>query len=352
ALLLPVLGRAQERARRAACANNLKNIGVAFHAWAHEHNDLFPMQVSTNQGGTREFAAAAASNPNSSFTFRHFQAISNDLVLATMLRCPADKSRREAGDFPSLSNSNISYWINPAAAFGRTDSPVSGDRNVRTSGRIEWTFVQFSPDDSVEFTAELHGSRGNVLFGDGHVDAFDSVALRRAFSSVSNTANVILNLPREESAATPEQGTDTSSADGASSAGPTSGPSPGNNAARTATESGSAPDSPTEPKPNSPGSTRSGARDQGEPRPMLVTLLNGTVVTSSVPRTATNLPSPIQVNPSQEKASGNPLVEFARWLARTATEHTYGLLLLLLGAMIAFELARRRAQRQRRAGRQ
>jgi prepilin-type N-terminal cleavage/methylation domain-containing protein len=86
-LLLPALQSGYGKARRVACGNNLKNIGAAFHAWAHEHNDLFPMQVSTNLGGTREFAEMAALNPDVSFTFRRFQAISNELILPKLTPC-------------------------------------------------------------------------------------------------------------------------------------------------------------------------------------------------------------------------------------------------------------------------
>lgn len=154
-LLLPALQQAHGKAQRVACANNLKNIGAAFYAWAHDHNDLFPMQVSTNQGGTREFADAVALTPDVSFAFRHFQAVSNELILPKPLVCPADKQRVAASDFASLRNENVSYWINTAAAFGHTDSPVAGDRNVRTSGRTEWTFIRFGPADALEFSPEM-----------------------------------------------------------------------------------------------------------------------------------------------------------------------------------------------------
>jgi hypothetical protein len=160
------------------------------------------MQVPTNQLGTLEFVRTADMDPALSFTFRHFQALSNELALARVLHCPADKQKAPAQDFASLHNGNVSYWINPGAVPGDSDSPVAGDRNVRTSGRNAWTFIQFGGNDQLEFSAELHGYRGNVLFGDTHVSVLDSAALRTAFAAGTNRGPTTLSLPAFDASAT------------------------------------------------------------------------------------------------------------------------------------------------------
>ncbi len=45
AILLPALARAREAARRASCANNLKQFGIIFKMYANENNGKFPMNL-------------------------------------------------------------------------------------------------------------------------------------------------------------------------------------------------------------------------------------------------------------------------------------------------------------------
>ncbi len=42
AILLPALSLARETARSAVCASNLRQLGVTFHQYAGEHNDILP----------------------------------------------------------------------------------------------------------------------------------------------------------------------------------------------------------------------------------------------------------------------------------------------------------------------
>src|ERR1700691_749413 len=77
-LLLPALARAKMRAQQIQCVSNLKQIGVAFHVFLHDHNDLLPMQVSTNDGGTLEYVYSSYTVAgNFYFQYRNFQALSN-----------------------------------------------------------------------------------------------------------------------------------------------------------------------------------------------------------------------------------------------------------------------------------
>ena len=48
AILLPALARAREAARRAACANNLKQMGLSLHMFASENRGLYPPRQIVN----------------------------------------------------------------------------------------------------------------------------------------------------------------------------------------------------------------------------------------------------------------------------------------------------------------
>lgn len=161
ALLLPALEQARSRSRQTQCLSQLKQLGLALHSWAHEHDGRFPFQVLTNQGGSLgSFADPAA----------HFRVLSNELAVPGMVWCPTDRERAKAETFATLQTTNVSYWINSAARLGETDFLLAGDRNLSLTTPVRWT-------------AGLHDRKGNLLFADGHVEKSAGAQLPTALAN-------------------------------------------------------------------------------------------------------------------------------------------------------------------------
>ena len=54
-VLLPVLDKAQEKANRAVCTSNLKQLGVALHLYALDLNEYFPTNVVPGTADTSSY---------------------------------------------------------------------------------------------------------------------------------------------------------------------------------------------------------------------------------------------------------------------------------------------------------
>src|SRR6266850_3598073 len=181
ALILPAVSKAYARGKRAKCLSNLKQIGLAFHTFGHDHQDKLPMQVSTNSGGSLEFVARG---PN--YSFRHLQVLSNELVDPRLLICPAD-TRFPADTFAVLRNENVSYFVAPGGQFGNTDSLLAGDRNIT----IAWPYANSPPG----WTHEMHDGQGNILFGDSRVELFNGLGLQTLLAGGKPQIPIILPGP-------------------------------------------------------------------------------------------------------------------------------------------------------------
>jgi len=189
ALLLPVLSKAKGRSRQIECLSQLKQAGVAYQNFAHEHGDRFPFQVPMKEGGTLEFVQAAAGlGGDVQFAFRHFQALSNDLETPKIVACPSD-TRTPAPTFAALRNEHVSYFVAVTAEYGKPDSLLGGDRNIVASGGNTGSILRLHTGSEAAWTHECHEYRGNLLFAGGHVERTGKAELRAALLSPAGPVN-------------------------------------------------------------------------------------------------------------------------------------------------------------------
>lgn len=196
ALLLPALNTAKLRAKRTACVNNLRQVGLGFQMFAHEHDGKLPMQVPFRDGGTEELVTVT-NQEAADFTsaYRHLQALSNELVTPKILLCAMDP-RTAAENFPTLRNTNVSYFVNLRAENGKSTSILAGDRNLTGSGTSGQTVLRLDANHYLRWTAELHRFKGNLLYGDGHVEELNRPALLVTTANADAVAS--LALPTDE----------------------------------------------------------------------------------------------------------------------------------------------------------
>ncbi len=174
ALLLPAIVRASAKARQTWCGSNLRQVGLAMEMFAHNHNDLFPQEVSTNDGGALEFNPGSPSyggglirNPAA------FRSLALDAGSYKIFQCPAAK-QRPASNYLSLDLGNVSYFVNAGAKMGEPDSALAGDDNfLRPATRIGADLARADTNGplTLAWTGARHTVGGNVLFSDGHVEA-------------------------------------------------------------------------------------------------------------------------------------------------------------------------------------
>ncbi len=177
ALLLPSIGQAKARAKQVECVHNLQQTGLAAQLFAHDHGGKFPAQVSTNAGGSEEFAALGYQmQGNFYFAFQHFRPLAPELTTPQPLVCPADLQRQAALSFSQFDNRNLSYFVGLKADPAVPSSILAGDENIGTELSAAATLVTIGQGHIRPWYQGAHDRRGDLLFSDNHVE--ESVAAK------------------------------------------------------------------------------------------------------------------------------------------------------------------------------
>ena len=184
-LALPVIVRTKGRGLQLECLSQLRQAGIGFVSFAHDHGDRFPFQVPVKEGGTLELLKAANQSEGDVFyAFRHFQALSNELNEPKIFRCPVD-FRTAAGTLAQLKNDNISYFLAVTADPAHPESLLSGDRNFVDSGAQSGSILKLTAMSAPKWTRAGHEFKGNLLFAGGHVERTGNAGLQVAMRSAT-----------------------------------------------------------------------------------------------------------------------------------------------------------------------
>lgn len=204
----------RERSEQIVCANNLRQIGRAFHAWAAEHDGNTGWWTHPANGGYR--SQSGGPTPPSYYVpgmgvfpngivhnaFWHFLWVYEDLPSPSVLVCPSDSLKRRASSFstapgglahPSMQNNAVSYLIGLHAVRDLPKEWLSGDRSVIaapgsggcSSGISGFRTVtpQTRRGPGTAWTNGLHVASGNLLLNDGQVQHMTSRDLNNYVNS-------------------------------------------------------------------------------------------------------------------------------------------------------------------------
>jgi hypothetical protein len=160
-VLLPALSAPRIR-RALVCMNQLKEIGMAVKISESNHAGAYPAPARASRDGLTNGAAL--------FAEAMFQSMSNELSSPWVLACPADRGRRPASGFRTLSAKSISYFINLDALTASPQEIVAGDDNMVVRGsRVKSGLMILSNEVPLSWTADRHRLCGNVALADGSV---------------------------------------------------------------------------------------------------------------------------------------------------------------------------------------
>jgi type II secretory pathway pseudopilin PulG len=180
-----MLKKTKTRSGRIACISNVKECEMAFMVWSGDNSGKFPMQVSTNLGGTLEWVPEGN-------TFRHFQAMSNELSTTRVVICPSDVRESATNFTTDFKNQNISYFVGVDASTNNSQVWLCGDRNITNGLPLNRSFMTLATGQSAGWTGEMHDRYGNVAVAGGSVQQILNRELQETMRTTSRWTNRIV----------------------------------------------------------------------------------------------------------------------------------------------------------------
>jgi prepilin-type N-terminal cleavage/methylation domain-containing protein/prepilin-type processing-associated H-X9-DG protein len=155
AMLLPALNMAREKGRRAACLNNLKQIGLGIAMYSDSYNGRMPQDL--------------ASSPT---LVGSYNLLSNVITSAKIFTCPSDSAAKLQTSYPltnTTANMSISYSYSTGLIWeDQPDSIIALDRMGKAVTAAGYTKGARWNSSGTAPGAPHKDAGGNVVFNDGH----------------------------------------------------------------------------------------------------------------------------------------------------------------------------------------
>jgi prepilin-type N-terminal cleavage/methylation domain-containing protein/prepilin-type processing-associated H-X9-DG protein len=187
AMLLPALNQAREKARRANCLSNLKQIGLGIAMYADNYNGRIPLDSGTGPGTPGNIGYS-------------FDLLSNTITSAKIYTCPSDAAAKISTTYPlssahgssGASNPNISYSYCPYILWqDQPDSVLAMDRmNSLVSNYTKGS--KWISSLGQNLPAPHKDSGGNVLYNDGHVAWNNTLTALVCSNNLNNTSTAVI----------------------------------------------------------------------------------------------------------------------------------------------------------------
>jgi prepilin-type N-terminal cleavage/methylation domain-containing protein/prepilin-type processing-associated H-X9-DG protein len=149
AMLLPALNQAREKARRANCLSNLKQIGLGIAMYADQYGGKCPADAATP-------------------TIYSLAMLSNVVTSAKLYACPSDTAKGGA-TYPAsggFGRTNVSYAYCPFLVWQDVPDSILALDVLKTAGGAS---ADYAVNKTWDGTSPHKTAGGNALFNDGHV---------------------------------------------------------------------------------------------------------------------------------------------------------------------------------------
>ena len=175
AMLLPALSAARERARGATCQSNMKQVGLVHHLYSQDWNDLLMPAFYANSNNTWAYPGKEIHKTY----FAHVQNVRWKQDLGG-LGCPSRSDH--AIEANGYGNRWYTYLVNTDILGTKNTQPMIIGKLHNPSNEVVMieqldtnTQKVFDWDDANARFGRTHGSMGNVIYADSHVESLKEI---------------------------------------------------------------------------------------------------------------------------------------------------------------------------------